>query len=138
MVIFSYKGDVQMARFFKDDFWGRVEQRVMDLGLNMKIVSRQADIPYSTLFNQKTRGEVPTKMDQIEKMASVLGCSINYLIYGTEKEKNTLSDELMELVTHFKVLTDGQKKTVLNVIDQFTKDNQKYAEVYLQLHPVEP
>ena len=127
-----------MARFYNDDFWGRVEQRIMDLGLNMKIVSRQADIPYSTLFNQKTRGEVPAKMEQIEKMAIVLGCSINYLLYGTEKEKNTLSDELMELVTHFKVLDDGQKKTVLRLIDQFTKDNQKYAEIYLQLHPVEP
>ena len=78
-----------MARFYNDDFWGRVEQRIMDLGLNMKIVSRQADIPYSTLFNQKTRGEVPAKMEQIEKMAIVLGCSINYLLYGTEKEKNT-------------------------------------------------
>lgn len=125
-----------MARFYKDDFWGRVEQRIFDLGMNMKIVSRQADIPYSTLFNQKTRGEIPSKMEQIEKMADVLGCSINYLLYGTEKEQNTLSDELMELVTRYKVLDDNQKRTVLNLINQFTKDNQRYAEIYLQLHPV--
>lgn len=127
-----------MSKLFADNFWGRVEQRLMDLGLNMKIVSRQADIPYSTLFNQKTKNETPTKTEQIEKMASVLGCSINYLLYGTEKEKNTLSPELMEFVTRFKVLTDDQKKTIANLLNQFTKDNQRYAEVYLQLHPVEP
>ena len=62
---------------------------------------------------------------------------MDYLLTGEKKEDNTLSPELMELVTHFKVLEDGQKRMIVQMIDQFTRDNQKYAEVYLQLHPVE-
>ena len=83
------------------------------------------------------QGMVPPKHGQIEKMARILGCSPNYLLTGAEKEQNTLSPELMELAIHYKVLTDGQKDAVRHLIDQFTRDNQKYAEIYLELHPVE-
>lgn len=123
-----------MARFYSNDFWGRVDQRLMDLGLSMKDVSRIGDIPYSTLFRQKTEGKVPPKHEQIEKMADILGCSPKYLLTGEEQEKNTLSPDLMELVNRYKILTNEQKRTVDAVIGQFSKDNQSYAEVYLQLH----
>ena len=126
-----------MARLFNESFWGRVEQRLFDHGLSMRDLSRMTDIPYSTLFNQKTQGTVPPKREQVEKMAGVLGCSPNYLLTGAEREQNTLSPDLMELISHFKILTDGQKETVRQLIDQFTRDNQKYAEIYLELHPVE-
>ena len=127
-----------MARFYKDDFWGRVEQRMFDLGQNMKEMARFTGIPYSTLFNQKTAGRIPPKHEQIEKMGEFLGCTPKFLLSGEEREKNTLSNELMDLVTHYKVLTDEQKETIDALISQFTRDNQRYAEIYLQLHPVEP
>ena len=71
-------------------------------------------------------------------MANILGCTPKFLLTGEEREKNTLSNELMDLVTHYKVLTDEQKETIDALISQFTRDNQRYAEIYLQLHPVEP
>ena len=126
-----------MAKFFKDDFWGRVGQRMFDLGMSMKDLSRLSGIAYSTLFNQKTRDDVPPKREQVESMAKVLGCTANFLLTGEEREKNSLSNELMELVTHYKVLEEGQKEAVRHLIDQFTRDNQRYAEIYLQLNPVE-
>ena len=126
-----------MSRFYSDNFWGRVEQRLFDNGISMRDLSRMTDIPYSTLFNQKTAGTVPPKHGQVERMASVLGCTPKYLLTGEDKEQNTLSPELMELVTYYKVLTDEQKKTINTLISQFTHDNQRYAEVYLQLNPVE-
>lgn len=110
----------------------------MDLGLSMTDLSRLSGLPYGSIYRQINGGLVPSKHEHLENIASVLGCSVDYLLTGEKKEDNTLSKELMELVTHFKVLDDGQKRSVLNLIDQFTKDNQKYAEVYLQLHPVEP
>ena len=70
-------------------------------------------------------------------MASTLGCTVDYLLKGEKKEANTLSPELMDLVTKFKILDRDQKNTVMALIDQFTRDNQKYAEIYLELHPVE-
>lgn len=127
-----------MGKFFSEDFWGRVRQRMMDLGLSMTDLSRLSGLPYGSIYRQINAGLVPSKHEHLENIASVLGCSVDYLLTGEKKEDNTLSKELMELVTHFKVLDDGQKRSVLNLIDQFTKDNQKYAEVYLQLHPVEP
>ena len=127
-----------MAKFYSDDFWGRVRQRMMDLGLSMADVSRLSGIPYGSIYRQINTGIIPTKREHLESLASVLGSTVDFLLTGEKKEDNTLSKELMELVTHFKVLDDGQKRSVLNLIDQFTKDNQKYAEVYLQLHPVEP
>lgn len=136
MVILGWRNE-RMARFYKDDFWGRVDQRLLDLGLSMKDISRLGEIPYSTLFRQKTEGKVPPKHEQIEKMAGILGCTPKFLLTGEEREKNTLSNELMDLVTHYKVLTDEQKRTIDALIAQFTRDNQKYAEIYLQLHPVE-
>jgi len=126
-----------MARFFKDNFWGRVEQRLLDLGMSMRDLSRLTNIAYSTLFNQKTTDRVPPKHEQVEKMAEVLGCFPKFLLSGEEREKNTLSNELMELITQYKVLSDEQKEAINYLIAQFTRDNQKYAEIYLQLHPVE-
>lgn len=126
-----------MARFFTNDFWGRVRQRMMDLGLTMTDLSRLSGLPYGSIYRQINANIVPSKHEHLENIASVLGCTVDFLLTGEKKEDNTLSPELMELVTHFKVLEDGQKKAVLHLIDQFMKDNQKYAEVYLQLHPVE-
>jgi transcriptional regulator with XRE-family HTH domain len=126
-----------MAKFYTEDFWGRVRQRMMDLGLNMTDLSRLSGLPYGSIYRQINAGIVPSKHEHLENIASVLGCSVDYLLTGEKKEDNTLSPELMELVTHFKVLEDGQKKMIVQMIDQFTMDNQKYAEVYLQLHPVE-
>lgn len=126
-----------MSSFYPNSFWGRVEQRLFDNGVSMKDLSRMTDIPYSTLFNQKTAGKIPPKHEQVERMASVLGCTPKYLLTGEEKEHNTLSPDLMELVTRFKVLTDEQKDLVSAMIGQFMRDNQRYAEIYLQLHPVE-
>ena len=123
-----------MARFFSDDFWGRVRQRMMDLGLSMTDLSRLSGLPYGSIYRQINAGLVPSKHEHLENIASVLGCSVDYLLTGEKKEDNTLSKELMELVTHFKVLDDRQKRCVLDLIDQFTRDNQSYAEVYLQLH----
>ena len=125
-----------MSKTYNDDFWGRVDHRLMDLGLNMKDVSRIGDIPYSTLFRQKTEGKVPPKHEQIEKMADILGCTPKFLLTGEDQEKNTLSHELMEHITKYKILSDDQKRAVDALIAQFTRDNQSYAEVYLQLHPV--
>lgn len=125
-----------MASFYGDSFWGRVRQRNMDLGYDMKDLARISGIPYSTLYRHVDK-TIPPKQETIEAMASALCCSVSYLLTGKEREQNTLSPELMELVTHFKVLEDGQKRMIVQMIDQFTRDNQKYAEVYLQLHPVE-
>jgi len=126
-----------MAKFYTEDFWGRVRQRMLDLGLNMTDLSRLSGLPYGSIYRQINAGIVPSKHEHLENIASVLGCSVDYLLTGEKKEDNTLSPELMELVTHFKVLEDGQKRMIVQMIDQFTRDNQKYAEVYLQLHPVE-
>ena len=125
-----------MASFYGDSFWGRVRQRNMDLGYDMKDLARISGIPYSTLYRHVDK-TIPPKQETIEAMASALCCSVSYLLTGKEREQNTLSPELMEPVTHFKVLEDGQKRMIVQMIDQFTRDNQKYAEVYLQLHPVE-
>ena len=126
-----------MARFFTDDFWGRVRQRMMDLGLSMRDLSRLSGLPYGSIYRQINGNIVPAKHEHLESMANVLGCSVDFLLTGEKKADNTLSPDLMELVTHFKVLDDEQKKTVIALIDQFTRDNQKYAEVFLQLHPIE-
>ena len=126
-----------MSKFYSDDFWGRVRQRLLDMGMNMTDLSRVSGLPYGSIYRQINAGIVPTKPEYLDRMASALGCSVDYLLTGEKRESNTLSPELMDMVTRFKVLTDGQKRAVTLLIDQFTKDNQKYAEVYLQLHPVE-
>lgn len=126
-----------MASFYSEDFWGRVRQRMMDLGLSMKDLSRLSGLPYGSIYRQINMGIVPTKPEYLEQMASALCCSVDYLLKGERKEENTLSPELMELVTKFKILDRGQKNAVIAMIDQFTRDNQKYAEIYLELHPVE-
>lgn len=136
MVNFSCRGEIAMARFFKDDFWGRVDQRMLDLGLTLKQVCRWADLSYSTTANQKSRGMVPPKHETIESLSNALGCSPAYLLYGEDKESNTLSEEMMELLSRFKMLEEKQKKVVSDVIDQFIEDNRRYAEVYVELHPV--
>jgi hypothetical protein len=126
-----------MSKFYSDDFWGRVRQRLLDMGMNMTDLSRVSGLPYGSIYRQINAGIVPTKPEYLDRMASALGCSVDYLLTGERRESNTLSPELMDMVTHFKVLTDGQKRAVMLLMEQFTRDNQKYAEVYLQLHPVE-
>lgn len=126
-----------MANFYSNDFWGRVRQRMMDLGLSMADLSRLSGLPYGSIYRQINAGIIPSKHEHLESMASVLGCSVDYLLTGEKQEQNTLSPELFNLVTKYKILDREQKNVIDNLIAQFTRDNQKYAEIYLQLHPVE-
>lgn len=124
-----------MARFFNDDFWGRVRQRMMDLGLSMTDLSRLSGLPYGSIYRQINAGIVPAKHEHLESLASVLGCSVDYLLTGEKREENTLSPELMELITHYKILDRAQKDCVNRVIRQFYEDNQRYAEAFQLAHP---
>lgn len=126
-----------MANFYSNDFWGRVRQRMMDLGLSMADLSRLSGLPYGSIYRQINAGIIPSKHEHLESMASVLGCSVDYLLTGEKQEHNTLSPELFNLVTKYKILDREQKNVIDAMIAQFTRDNQKYAEIYLQLHPVE-
>lgn len=126
-----------MANFYSNDFWGRVRQRMMDLGLSMMDLSRLSGLPYGSIYRQINAGIIPNKHEHLESMALVLGCTVDYLLTGEKQEQNTLSPELINLVTKYKILDREQKDMVDALIAQFTRDNQKYAEIYLQLHPVE-
>ena len=127
-----------MANFYSNDFWGRVRQRMMDLGLSMADLSRLSGLPYGSIYRQINAGIIPSKHEHLESMASVLGCSVDFLLTGEKQEQNTLSPELFNLVTKYKILDREQKNVIDAMIAQFTRDNQKYAEIYLQLHPVTP
>ena len=127
-----------MARFFEDDFWGRVQQRMLDLGLSMTDFTRLADIPYGSIYRQMRSKNPPPKQEQIERMATVLGCSSEYLLTGKRPEENTLSPELMELVRTYKMLKREQKDVIDVLIRQMAKDNAEYAAMYIEVHGTDP
>lgn len=127
-----------MAKFYGDDFWGRVQQRMLDLGLSMTDFTRLANIPYGSIYRQMRTQNPPPKQDQIDRMAAVLGCSAEYLLTGEKKEENTLSPELMELVRAYKMLKREQKDVIDALIRQMAKDNAEYASMYIELHGTDP
>lgn len=127
-----------MAKFYEDDFWGRVQQRMLDLGLTMTDFTRLADIPYGSIYRQIKAKTPPPKYDQIERMATVLGCSSEYLLTGSRKNENSLSPELKKLVTNYKILNRDQKNIIDSLLLQFVKDNNEYSQLYIQAYGTDP
>lgn len=127
-----------MASFYGDNFWGRVRQRMLDLGLSMRDLSRLANVPYGSIYRQISQDMVPPRHEQIESMAATLGCTVDYLLTGQKAEQNTLSPELMELVSAYKMLKREQKDVIDALIRQMAKDNAEYAAMYIEVHGTDP
>lgn len=123
-----------MARFFEDNFWGRVDQRLMDLGMTMVDFSKAIKIPTGTIYRQRREGDKPPKQDQIDKMAYALGCTAEFLLTGKNAEQNTLSPDLQETINKYKILNEDQKDVVRGLISQFVKDNAEYGYLYSLVH----
>lgn len=127
-----------MASFYSNDFWGRVRQRMLDLGMTMKDLSRLADVPYGSIYRQIAQDMVPPKREQVERMANVLGCTSDYLLTGQKAEQNTLSPEMAEHLSLYKMLKREQKDVVDALIRQMAKDNADYASLYIDLNGTDP
>lgn len=68
------------------DFWSRLEEAQSRTGkTNLQALCRLVNIPYQTVINQKCQGRYPS-VTNIIAFASVLNCSIDWLVLGPGEE----------------------------------------------------
>lgn len=104
---------------------------------NLKKLAIESKIPYTTLRDLYEKQNTDnSKLGTIQKLASFMGCSLDYLAYDkiiddeiSNNDFITADDELDQILfSKAKELTDDEKKAVLNVMNVIKKDIKKEIE----------
>ena len=81
--------------------------------INKSILSREADIPYTTIDGFYKKGTDNIKLSTLKKIARYFNCSLDYLV---DDDRN---DNISTLAAHFE--GDGYTEDELNEIRQFAE-----------------
>ena len=111
--------------------YGRFSSMLQDQDITPYKVSKNTGIATATLSDWKNGKSMP-KQDKMQKIADMLGTTVNYLINGTSVE-NTQEDamldvrisedfELKEAIKKYYSLDGRKKKHVLELIDLLYKE----------------
>ncbi len=72
-----------MKLFNGYDFWSNFSKELASRGLTNMAFAEKAELPYRTITTQRNRHSIPNA-EQLYKMATVLGTSIEYLLTGED------------------------------------------------------
>ena len=81
--------------------------------INKSILSREADIPYTTIDGFYKKGTDNIKLSTLKKIARYFNCSLDYLV---DDDRN---DNISTLAAHFE--NDEYTEDELNEIKQFAE-----------------
>ena len=81
--------------------------------INKSILSREADIPYTTIDGFYKKGTNNIKLSTLKKIARYFNCSLDYLV---DDDRN---DNISTLAAHFE--NDEYTEDELNEIKQFAE-----------------
>lgn len=86
-----------MSEISVEAFWERLEQTMKVSGeSSMRNFCAKVGLPYQTLLNQRSQGRYPATSMMIE-LASGLGCSIDWLVFGDEARGRNSGEEYIAL-----------------------------------------
>ena len=100
-------------------FTDKLDELMAEKGINKSILSKEADIPYTTIAGFYTKGTDNIKLSTLKKLSAYLGCTIDYLADDSHGQPTTLAahfdseeyteDELNE-IRQFAEFVKGKRK----------------------------
>lgn len=69
------------------DFWGRIENILMQKNVSLKAICKKHNIPYQTTLNQKSSAHLPNLRSAC-MIAMELECSVEWLLFGNNPNSN--------------------------------------------------
>ena len=117
------------------NFWGRVEIAQKDAGLEtIKDLCREADVPYQTVINERSKGKLPTLPTAI-KISDCVNKPVDWLLRGdtqsaNDEEKkviNTLlsNKKLFEMVKYLVDMSEEDRKATTPLLKKLSNSNSK-------------
>jgi transcriptional regulator with XRE-family HTH domain len=110
----------------------RIQELRKQNNISQNELADRANVSKAQMSRYEVKGVQPPA-DILNKLADVLGTSVDFLINGTstEKAQNTLKDaELIKQFKEIEVLPDNEKGTILRVVSAYIRDfkaRQAYA-----------
>ena len=104
-------------------FLSTLEKLMNERGLNKHSFSLQSGIPYKTIDNFWKKGYDNVKLGTLRKIAAFFGVSLDYLIWGEERE---ITPE-QRLAILFAKLNEVGKLKALEYIEDLS-ENKKYTD----------
>lgn len=110
----------------------RIQELRKQNNISQNELADRANVSKAQMSRYEVKGVQPPA-DILNKLADVLGTSVDFLINGTstEKAQNTLKDaELIKQFKEIEVLPDNEKVTILRVVSAYIRDfkaRQAYA-----------
>ena len=99
----------------------RIDQLLSERNENRVIMANSIDVTTQTISHWFTRGTIPAA-DIALKIADYLNVSIEFLLYGIEKD---YSNTERDLISRFRELSAMQQEAVISVIQTFENQNLK-------------
>lgn len=97
-------------------------------GISKLQLSKDSEIPYTTIVGFYTKGTDNVKLSTLRKLADYFQCSLDYLVDDNECNnlENTIDDnEVKELVDMIFNLDEDDKKAIINMVNLISSKNQK-------------
>ena len=94
-------------------FTDKLDKLMAKNKINKSILSREADIPYTTIDGFYKKGTDNIKLSTLKKIARYFNCSLDYLV---DDDRN---DNISTLAAHFE--NDEYTEDELNEIKQFAE-----------------
>lgn len=129
------KGRNKMQFFDTSTFWGRVKEKLWANGMTVKALSERLGESYKSMTNRITQNRIPKKMGLIKAIADELGCSVEYLMTGTETAGPRHSRDIEDLLDKYKRLDEPRKKAALAMLDGLVVQQEAEDEKFKQKHP---
>ncbi len=125
-----------MEFYDTDTFWGRVKERANANGMSLKALAESLNEPYKSFTNRVGTGTVPKKKGLVEAIAKQLGCSTEYLVTGTETQKDgKYGPDLEFVIDTYKLLSADKKSTVRLLLRALETQQEKENDEYKREHP---
>ena len=94
----------------------RLKQKRIEKSLTLIELSKLSNIPNGTLSKYENNVNNPS-IENLYSLSQILNVSINWIVTGKE-ELNNLSDEEINLLQKYKILTERNKGKVENYIEE--------------------
>lgn len=109
------------------DFLEKIKKRMEERGYNQRSLSIAAGVPYTTVKSMFQRGAGSAGLSTVQKIASVLDISIDYLASDdiTDPEHGKVGTKDGKLLFLFHSLTDDEKEKAIAFVQGMIAARQK-------------
>lgn len=107
-------------------FYERLQERIKEKGETIKSTEKKCGMANATI--QKWQKQSP-RLENIEKVATFLDISIDWLVKGEEQTERRLTAEEQELLTLYRRLDQKDRREVIGIIDLKLRQDERERKI---------